>query len=104
MLLLDSFDLSMIRKFPASIVVEEVTSGQARIMAQANLEPVISNRDVAAVYGNELGLQVRAHPEYVTMVPGDIALVGRFHGHLPPGSDRLPEGVSLQWLLVTVVP
>ncbi len=102
MMLLNSISLNMVAAFPATIHVEEIPLVRARELATDHLSAV-GHADTAAVFGEQLVMPVQPNRVNVSLKSGDMVLVGQYRGpRLPEGATTLPEGATIQWLLVTV--
>lgn len=103
MLITNAFSLNMLGQFPATVLIAELTLGQAQIIARAPFESAVGHADTAAIFGNELCVPVQAERRTVSLKSGDSVLVGQYRGpRLPEGCSVLPDGSSIQWLLVTI--
>ena len=99
---LNAFSLNMLGTFPASINIEEVTLEQARVLVEG-AESSVGHADTAAVMSSMLGYTVPANRTTVALAAGETALVGQYKGpRLEEGTVELPEGATIQWLLVTI--
>jgi len=104
MLLLNAFSLNMVASFPAQIRVEETSLEEARTLVAAGFESAVGHADTAKVFASQLGTEVPANRVTVALEKGDVALVGQYRGpRLPEGASELPEGATIQWLLVKVL-
>ncbi len=102
MKILNSFSLNMVAAFPAVISVEEISLGRARDLAK-DVESFVGHVDTAAVFSQQLGVEVLAHRGTVSMVNGESVLVGQYRGpRMPEGAKTLPEGATIQWCIVTL--
>jgi hypothetical protein len=100
--ILNAFSLNMIGTFPATVTVEEVSTGEASGMANG-VTSAIGHADTAAVFSSVLGVPVPMNRATVALVSGDRVLVGQYVGpRLPEGTTTLPEGATIRWLVVTV--
>ena len=55
--------------------------------------------DAAAIFAEQLGIDVPANRITVALKPGDVAVVGQYRGpRLPEGCHVLPEGATIQWI------
>lgn len=129
MKLTNAFSLNMLAELPADVRVMEITLELARgylengvvcarcgntIRASRNPSPcngvhewivdsAVGHADTAAVFTDVLGLPVRANRTTVSLAPGNAVIVGQYRGpRLPEGATRLPDGATIQWLLVEV--
>ncbi len=102
MKILNAFSLNMLGAFPARFEVKEVGLEEARRIAEG-AESAVGHAETAAVMGDLLGRTVLTCRATVSLGSGDMALVGQYRGpRLPEGALHLPEGATIQWLLVTV--
>ena len=102
MRLLNAFSLNMVGDLPAMFTVEKATLEQAREHARDS-ESAVGHADTAAVFESVLGVPVPANRATVTLSKGESCLVGQYKGpRLAEGTTELPEGATIEWLLVTV--
>ncbi len=102
MKLLNAFSLNMIPAFPVALRAEEISLEQAKALAPT-LESAVGHPDTAAVFGEQLGVEVPAVRSTVALTAGEQVLVGQYRGpRLPEGAKILPEGAAIQWIVVTV--
>lgn len=98
----NAFSLNMLAEMPASIKVEEVGRDAAAALA-AQAVSAVGHADTAAVFSSVLGVPVPANRATVSLAKGDRVLVGQYRGpRLPEGATQLPEGATIQWIVVTV--
>lgn len=112
MYILNAFSLNMVREFPVSVEVTEITADQARfaLMCAAEAEgeadfvkSAVGHADTAVVFSSVLNCPVECRRVTVSLGSGDSAVVGQYSGpRLPEGATVLPEGATIKWLLVTV--
>jgi hypothetical protein len=101
-MILNAFSANMLAGFPASVAFAELSLEEARARA-ADLASAVGHADTAAVFTATLGVSVPANRANVVLNKGDVALLGQYRGpRLPEGATALPEGATIQWLLVTV--
>lgn len=101
-MILNAFSLNMLACVPASISVSEITVEQARVLA-GEMTSAVGHADTAAVFSTVLGVHVATNRATVSLSQGQTVLVGQYRGpRLPEGTTTLPEGATIQWLLVTV--
>ena len=61
----------------------------------------IGHVDTAQLVGNQLGLELAANRETVSLAPHGVMLVAQYTGpRLPEGTSTLPEGASISYWLV----
>lgn len=103
MKLLNAFSFNMLAGFPATVEVKELSLEEARRLVQAGFESAVGHPDTAAVFSDQLGVQVAANRVSVTLSEGEEALVGQYRGpRLPEGATTLPPGATIKWLRVRV--
>jgi len=101
-MILNAFSLNMLALVPARISVREITVEQAAILA-GEMTSAVGHADTAAVFSAVLGTTVPTNRATVSLSQGMTVLVGQYRGpRLPEGATALPEGATIQWLLVTV--
>jgi len=92
----------MVAAFPATITIKEIELEQARQLA-IDCDSTVGHADTAAVFAGVLEVPVACNRVTVSLTDGDKLLVGQYRGpRLPEGATRLPEGATIQWLIVTV--
>jgi hypothetical protein len=102
MILSNAFSMNMVASFPVTIRVDEVAEKTATQIA-LNCLSAVGHADTAAVFSTVLGIQVPTNRVTVVLKTGDQALVGQYRGpRLPEGATTLPEGATIQWILVTI--
>ena len=101
--LTNSFSLNMLADFTAGqISFREIPLNEARAIA-ADFTSAVGHADTAAIFADQLGVPVPAARITVSLIKGDEILVGQYRGpRLPEGAHTLPDGATIQWLLVTV--
>lgn len=100
--ILNAFSLNMLAEMPASVRVGEVTLGEAIRLAKGAVSAV-GHENTAAVFSDVLGRSVPTNRMTVALTTGETALVGQYRGpRLEEGATVLPEGATIQWLLITV--
>jgi hypothetical protein len=104
MLLLNAFSLNMIAA-PAVVSVTPITLERARELLEGRLDSAVGHPSTAAVFEAELGVGgVACARRTVTLSPGECAVVGQYRGpRLPEGARELPEGATIEWLLVECI-
>lgn len=102
--LCNAFSLNMLASLNAQIRVQEITLGQAQVIAQGDgLISAVGHADTAAVFGEVLCHPVPMNRTTVSLVAGDAIMVGQYSGpRLPEGAAVLPEGASIKWALVII--
>lgn len=103
MQLLNAFSFNMLSSFPAAISVEEISLERAREILAAGFNSAVGHADTAAVFGQQLGMTVPAVRSTISLSSGDQVVVGQYRGpRLAEGASVLPEGATIQWLLVAL--
>ena len=103
MKLLNAFSLNMLAEFPASASFREISLGEAREILAAGFDSAVGHAETAAVFSEQLGIEVPCQRVTVTLSKGESALVGQYRGpRLPEGATTLPEGATIRWYLVTI--
>jgi hypothetical protein len=75
----------------------------AGIHAAGQLESAVGHQDTAAVFSTSLGVEIPFARITVKLGNGETCLLGQLSGpRLPEGATTLPEGASLEWMLVAV--
>ncbi|MBI3892772.1 MAG: DUF1874 domain-containing protein [Candidatus Wallbacteria bacterium] len=101
-LLLNAFSFNMLERFPASLRAREATLAEAREIAPM-LTSAVGHTETAAIFSTLLEVPVAVSRESVELMHGEEVLIGQYRGpRLPEGSTRLPEGATIQWLIVQV--
>lgn len=104
MKLLNAFSFNMIAEFPVTVKAEVVTADDAKQLLDGNVESCVGHADTAAVFGAVLGCDVAANRATVSLVKGDKVVVGQYRGpRLEEGTTTLPDGATIEWLVVTVL-
>lgn len=99
MKLANAFSMNMIREFPCTFTVTEVTAAEV----PADAESVVGHADTAAVFASVLGRPVAMNRATVTVCAGEVLYVGQYSGpRLPEGATALPPGASIKWLKVVI--
>ena len=102
MFILNGFSTNMLSDFPSDVRFAEISLDEARALA-ADCMSAVGHADTAAVFSSQLGVPVPAARVTVALHKGETALLGGYKGpRLPEGCTTLPEGATIQWLLVTV--
>lgn len=99
MLLTNAFSLNMVASFPVSPRFTEINVEEARKLLAAGFESGVGHADTAAIFAEQLRIDVPANRITVALKPGDVAVVGQYRGpRLPEGCHVLPEGATIQWI------
>lgn len=98
----NAFSLQMLDTSVSSTIV--VTPVTATEVASSNFVSVIGHPDTARVVSGLLGKEVAFNRANLHLGVGDVLYVAQvIGGRLPEGATTLPEGVSLQFLKVTLL-
>ena len=80
----------------------KVTTAEASSLAKSGLVSYIGHADTARVLSGILGVEVPFRRAFGVLSPGESVLVAQVTGgRLPEGATTLPEGVKLQFWVVT---
>lgn len=104
MKLLNAFSLNMMHGFNSNVQFLTITRAQAQVLGQSlGFESCVGHADTAAVFSEQLGLEVPANRATVSLVRGEMALIGQYRGpRLEEGTTALPAGACIDWTLVLV--
>lgn len=104
MKLLNAFSLNMLAEFPAWASFQELSLGEVReILTEEGFDSAVGHAETAAVFSEQLGVEVSCQRVTVTLKKGESALVGQCRGpRLPEGATTLPEGATIRWYLVMI--
>lgn len=106
----NAFSLNMLKDFPSTVKVEEISLEQAKSIYCTGWETTgdycvsaVGHEDTAEVFSSVLGKKVPMNRTSLSLEKGTVILVGQYRGpRLPEGCKTLPEGATIQWLLVTI--
>lgn len=102
-ILTNAFSPNMLGELPANVSFEELTAGEAAERIREGVTSAVGHANTAAVFADVLGEPVEAQRTTVSLRGGDRLIVGQYRGpRLEEGAMTLPEGATIQWLLVTV--
>lgn len=103
MKILNSFSLNMLGSCNATLQVKEITLEEVKATMAEGFESAVGHADTAAIFSQQLGVDVLVARINVSLVKGETILVGQYKGpRLPEGCKELPAGSTIQWCLVTV--
>lgn len=104
MLVLNAFSLNMVASPTGQLAWREVSLDEARALVATDVESAVGHGSTAAVFGEELGIDVPAKRATVALKSGDRALVGQYRGpRLEEGVTTLPAGASIVWYLIELM-
>lgn len=114
----NAFSLNMVPSGNNTIVLEDLTIEQVKMLVAAHEEAwgylgykalaseVVSgvgHPDTAAVFSSLLDLNVPMNRINISLKNNDVLIVGQYSGpRLPEGATTLPEGASIRWMKVTI--
>lgn len=100
----NAFSLQMVGE-SALISVSPATQGEITSACEGGFLSAVGHADTAAVISERLGFIVPANRINVALHPGDVLFVGQLTGgRLPEGCTSLPEGFSLAFRKVELLP
>lgn len=106
MLLLNAFSLNMLKTElarPVTVEARKLTLREAKQALGEEVESAVGHADTARVFSDVLGVEVPCNRTTVSLERGDVAVVGQYRGpRLQEGATSLPEGATIEWLLVKV--
>ena len=74
----------------------------SQLLRKEGVDSYIGHVDTAAVVSNELDVEVPFARRFATLSPGERALIAQVKGgRLPEGATSLPEGMRVEFLLVS---
>jgi len=104
MIITNAFSLNMVRGFPVTIDVEEISlNGVIEELFFDGIESAVDHADAAAVFTDVIGLLIPTNRCNVSLSSGDRIIVGQYIGpSLPEGTTTLPANAVIKWLLVEI--
>ena len=99
----NAFSLNMLVGM-AGVDVYPITRERAKQAIACNeWESGVGHADTAKIFSKELGVEIPFNRVTAQLNPGAKLLVGQYKGpRLPEGATSLPEGASIQWMLVEI--
>lgn len=100
-----AFSLSMLGASSVSLQVDPINAHQVReiITGPHGYVSCVGHESTAAIFSEQLGLQVDMMRISVSLVSDDIILVGQYIGpRLPEGATTLPPGAEIRWVRAEV--
>lgn len=115
LLITNAFSLSMLAGdnlwMDDRLAVRRLSDEEARqllsVCAEAGYRIVsgVGHADTARIFSNTLGTEVPMNRINIDLSGLDLLLVGQYSGpRLPEGTTELPEGATIRWFTVQVVP
>jgi hypothetical protein len=105
MLVTNAFSLNMLDSLSSTIKTIELQKEAVKETLKVNAwRSVVGHVDTAAVFTDELGVEIPFNRESVSLKQGDVVLVGQYVGpRLNEGVTTLPEGATIKWILVSII-
>jgi len=109
MKLLNALSLSMLTEQCCCLDVHELDVAAAKQLltssAPEGVESAVGHAPTAELFSVALGIPVQVNRVSVLLVPYEEVVVGQYVGpRLPEGATSLPEGATLKWYRVQLVP
>lgn len=99
----NAFATNMLVAYPTSVSFTEISPAEAANFVRKGAVSSVGHADTAAVFSQQLGVEVPAQRSTIALNAGDQLVVGSYKGpRLPEGATSLPEGATIRWLLATV--
>jgi hypothetical protein len=99
----NAFSLNMLKIRPEGLQIEIVPVAAREVPEEA--VSIIGYPETARLVSGLLGRNIRANRASVVLAAGDVLYVAQYHGpRLPEGTTVLPEGASLDFCRVRVIP
>lgn len=103
LLISNAFSLNMLAEMPAKISCDEITATSASEYMRLGAISAVGHQSTADVFTAELGVAVPMNRATVALKGGDRLVCGQYRGpRLEEGVTNLPEGASIQWILVSI--
>lgn len=104
MYICNAFSLNMLTSPAAEIFTRPLSIEDVQdFNAHAPLVSVVGHADTAAVFSTVLGFPVSENRISLKLASEDRMIVGQYTGpRLPAGATELPEGATIEWMLVGV--
>ena len=97
----NAFSLNMLG-CDVDMSTKKLSVEEARTFAE-KAESIVGHADTAAVMSGLLGLTIECRRKTVLIGGSAEVLVGQYRGvRLPEGAKALPEGASIEWVLLSV--
>lgn len=104
MYICNAFSLNMLTSPAAEIFTRPLSIEDVQDFNAHNpLVSVVGHADTAAVFSTVLGFPVSENRISLKLASDDALIVGQYTGpRLPAGATELPEGATIEWMLVGV--
>jgi Domain of unknown function (DUF1874) len=99
----NAFSLNMVSALVADIKVIQITPAEVKEFLEVGVESCVGHVDTAAVFSQQLGVEIPAARVTVDLTSNETIIVGQYSGpRLPEGATTLPEGAAIKWFMVHV--
>ena len=107
MIVTNSFSLNMLSVMDGiwNITVLPIDIEHAKVILETGkgVESAVGHADTAAIFSTILGLEVPMIRRTLSLARHSTILVGQYRGpRMTEGAKTLPDGATIEWLLVTV--
>lgn len=101
----NAFSLQMLNNSGKHVVVTQpVNIDQAKQFA-SSATSCVGHKNTADVFSEQLGVEILPNRVSISMTDGDQLLVGQLSDvRLPEGATSLPDGFSISWIIVSLIP
>jgi hypothetical protein len=107
----DSFSLNMLANKKGQLSVVELTLDEAKTLIERGFasgneyRSCVGHADTAAIISAQLGREVAYSRDSISLQEGDAIIACQYSGpRLPEGATALPEGATITYVFVRVVP
>lgn len=99
----NAFSLQMLEE-DSRLIVHNISREKASAVAKYyEWRSCIGHADTAAVFREQLGVDIPMNRINIKVKSGDELLVGQLvGGRLPEGATTLPDGFFIKWMIVTI--
>jgi hypothetical protein len=102
--LLNAFSFNMVSAPNGKLVWTTLSADEVRSALAGGFESGVGHANTAAVFANELGIEVSMQRITVSLESGDEIIVGQYKGpRLQEGATTLPEGALIDWLRIRIL-
>jgi hypothetical protein len=99
----NAFSLNMMSALVADIKVIQITPAEVSKLIDVGIESCVGHTDTAAVFSQQLGINIPAVRTTVELTHDETIIVGQYSGpRLPEGATALPEGATIKWFMIHV--